>query len=155
MQIEALKLPHCVKLPEYKTRGAAGMDVCAPYRVIDGEIKHRKYASVVIHPGRSKVFDTGVCLAIPHGFVGMVCPRSGLAARYGVTVANAPGIIDSDYRGEIKIILHNHGSTDFYVRAGDRIAQIIIVPTPWCSLVEVEELPETIRGTGGLGSTGR
>jgi dUTP pyrophosphatase len=156
MQIETVRLPHCCKLPEYKTRGAAGMDIYAPLRVVAGAVMSRKgSSSLVIEPGEAKTFACGFAVAIPEGFVGLVAPRSGLAARYSVTVGNAPGVIDSDYRGEVKVILRNEGRRAFFVRPGDRIAQLIIMPTPWCSLVQVDRLPETERGSGSLGSTGR
>lgn len=109
---------------------------------------------MLIGPGRSMVVQCGVCVEIPPGFVGLVCPRSGLAANYDVTVLNAPGIVDSGYRGEFKVILINHGAEAFEINRGDRIAQLLIVPVAQAHIVEADELSDTARGAGGFGSTG-
>ena len=130
-------------LPEYATEGSAGLDLrCAS-------------TSFTLRAGARALVDTGVSVAIPPGFEGQVRPRSGLAMRYGVTVANAPGTIDSDYTGPVGVILANHGEADFAVCRGERIAQLVICPVARAELVEVDSLDETGRGGGGFGSTGR
>jgi dUTP pyrophosphatase len=130
-------------LPQYESEGAAGMDL----RAFIGEV-------ITIPPlGRAKI-PTGLCLEIPPGFEGQVRPRSGLAFRSGVTVLNSPGTIDSDYRGELEIIIINLGSEPFLVKNGDRIAQLVIAPVYRAEIVETEALSETKRGGGGFGSTG-
>ncbi len=130
-------------VPEYKTSGAAGADVCA-------------YLSepLTISSGRSAMIPTGLYFEIPEGYEIQVRPRSGLAAKNGVTVLNTPGTIDSDYRGELRVILINLGTQDFTVHNGDRIAQIIIAPVTQAVFLPAENLSETERGTGGFGSTG-
>ena len=128
-------------LPAYATAGAAGMDVVAA-------------EDVVIAPGARHAVGTGLALAIPHGFEVQVRPRSGLALKHGITVPNTPGTIDSDYRGELKVILINHGTCDFVVTRGDRIAQLVVAPVVQGAWLEVAELDDTARGTGGFGSTG-
>lgn len=128
-------------LPVYATEGAAGMDVVSA-------------EDVVIAPGGRHAVMTGLALAIPHGFEVQVRPRSGLALKHGISVPNAPGTIDSDYRGELKVILINHGHADFEIRRGDRIAQLVLAPVVRAGWVEVEALEETVRGEGGFGSTG-
>jgi dUTP pyrophosphatase len=130
------------KRPEYQTPGAAGMDLCA------SEFKY-------IYSGQIVLVNTGIMMAIPAGHVGFICPRSGLALKHGVTVLNAPGCIDSDYRAEIKVILINHGPETFHVKPGDRIAQLVIVPILHARLNAVSHLSDTVRGSGGFGSTGR
>ena len=137
------RLPHGegLDLPAYATEGAAGMDVLAA-------------VDVVLAPGRRHAVATGLSLAIPAGFEVQVRPRSGLALKHGISLPNAPGTIDSDYRGELKIILINHGSDDFAVRRGDRIAQLVLAPVTRASWLEVDDLDETARGEGGFGSTG-
>ncbi len=143
-------IPVCVKrllngegldLPAYATDGAAGMDVLAA-------------EDVVIAPGARHAVATGLALAIPPGFEIQVRPRSGLALKHGITVPNTPGTIDSDYRGELKVILINHGDAEFAVRRGDRVAQLVLAPVTQASWLEVDELDETARGEGGFGSTG-
>lgn len=129
-------------LPAYATAGAAGMDVVAA-------------ENVAIAPGARHAVATGLALAIPAGFEIQVRPRSGLALKHGITVPNTPGTIDSDYRGELKVILINHGDTTFVVQRGDRVAQLVLAPVIRAGFVEVETLDETERGTGGFGSTGR
>ena len=137
------RLPHGegLDLPAYATEGAAGMDVLAA-------------VDVVLAPGGRHAVATGLSLAIPAGFEVQVRPRSGLALKHGISLPNAPGTIDSDYRGELKIILINHGSDDFAVRRGDRIAQLVLAPVTRASWLEVDDLDETARGEGGFGSTG-
>lgn len=130
------------KRPEYQTPGAAGMDLCS------SEFKH-------ISPGQITMVNTGIMMAIPGAHVGLICPRSGLALKHGVSVLNSPGVIDSDFRGEIKVLLINHGPETFHVRPGDRIAQLVIVPVLHARLNTVSHLPDTDRGAGGFGSTGR
>ena len=131
-------------IPEYKTAGAAGADVCA---LVD--------APVELNPGDKALVGTGLFFAIPDGYEIQVRPRSGLAAKNGVTVLNAPGTIDSDYRGELKVILINHGKEKFTVKSGDRIAQIVVAPVTRGLFDIVDALDETERGSGGFGSTGK
>lgn len=131
------------KIPEYKTSGAAGCDICA---FIEND--------VVISSGKSAIIPTGLFTAIPEGYEIQVRPRSGLAAKNGITVLNTPGTIDSDYRGEICVILINFGSEDFTVHNGDRIAQLVVAPVTQGVFVSVDSLDETERGLGGFGSTG-
>jgi dUTP pyrophosphatase len=109
---------------------------------------------VVLAPGARHAVATGLAMAIPHGFEIQVRPRSGLALKHGVTVPNTPGTIDSDYRGELKVIMINHGDAAFEIRRGDRIAQLVLAPVTQASWLPVEELDETVRGEGGFGSTG-
>lgn len=130
--------------PRYQTEGAAGLDLCAALA-----------APITIAPGERVLVATGWAVAIPPGFEGQVRPRSGLALRHGVTVLNAPGTIDADYRGELKVLLVNHGQAPFTVARGDRIAQLVICPVAHAELREVEALDGTVRGAGGYGSTGR
>ena len=128
-------------LPAYATAGAAGMDVVAA-------------EDVEIAPGARHAVATGLAIAIPPGFEIQVRPRSGLALKHGVTVPNTPGTIDSDYRGELKVILINHGHATFVVQRGDRIAQLVLAPVTRASWIEADELDATARGEGGFGSTG-
>ena len=132
-------------LPAYETDGAAGMDLRAA--VPDHE-------PLVLKPGARAMVPTGLAFAVPPGFEAQVRPRSGLAAKAGVTCLNTPGTVDSDYRGEVKVILINLGEEDFHIRRGDRIAQLIIAPFARASWNEVGDLDETGRGVGGFGSTG-
>jgi len=129
-------------LPRYQSRGAAGFDLHAA-------------EEGTVPAGGWRLFDTGWSVAVPEGYEMQVRPRSGLAARYGVTVLNSPGTIDSDYRGPLKIILINHGPEPFRVRPGDRIAQGVLAPVSRIPFRTVESLPESARGEGGFGSTGR
>ena len=131
-------------LPAYQTRGSAGMDLAAS---IDADVQ--------IAPGEWKLIPTGLKIAIPEGFEGQVRPRSGLALRHGVTVLNALGTIDSDYRGEVAVVLVNHGRAPFVVRRGERIAQLVICPVAAAEWAPVADLDATSRGPGGYGSTGR
>lgn len=137
------RLPHFagLELPEYASEGAAGMDVLAA-------------EDVTLAPGARHGVATGLAVAIPPGFEIQVRPRSGLALKHGISVPNAPGTIDSDYRGEVKVILINHGSEPFEVRRGDRIAQLVLAPVTRADWLPVDELDETARGEGGFGSTG-
>ncbi len=128
-------------LPGYATAGAAGMDV------ISAE-------DLTLAAGARHAVATGLSVAIPPGYEIQVRPRSGLALKHGISVPNSPGTIDSDYRGELKVILINHGSEAFEIRRGDRIAQLVLAPVTQASWLEVEELDETARGEGGFGSTG-
>ena len=131
-------------IPEYKTAGAAGADVCA---LVESPVE--------LNPGDRALIGTGLFFAIPDGYEIQVRPRSGLAAKNGVTVLNTPGTIDSDYRGELKVILINLGKEKFTVNSGDRIAQIIVAPVTRGRFAVVEELDQTERGSGGFGSTGK
>jgi len=138
------KLDPSVKLPEYKTNGASGMDLIA---FLKNPIK--------IKPKKSYLIPTGLSVAFPKNYEIQIRPRSGLAAKKNVSVLNTPGTIDSDYRGEIKVIIYNHGDADFEVNNGDRIAQMILTPVIKMKLEETDKLPETIRGKDGFGSTGK
>lgn len=129
--------------PRYATEGAVGMDLSA---AID--------APLTLAPGERRLVRTGWAAAIPEGYEGQVRPRSGLALRHGVTVLNAPGTIDPDYRGELMVLLVNHGQAPFVIERGDRIAQLVICPVARAIVEEVEALDETARGAGGYGSTG-
>jgi dUTP pyrophosphatase len=141
--VAVMRLPHGegLDLPAYATAGAAGMDVIAA-------------EDVTIAPGGRHAVATGLALAIPDGYEVQVRPRSGLALKHGISLPNSPGTIDSDYRGELKIIVINHGSEDFVFRRGDRVAQLVLAPVTRAAWVEVSSLDETARGAGGFGSTG-
>ena len=141
-------LPHFegLALPSYETEGAAGMDVRAAVAAD---------APMVLQPGERDMVPTGLSVAIPHGYEIQVRPRSGLAAKHGITALNSPGTIDCDYRGEIKVILINHGNAPFTIVRGERIGQLVLAPVTRLSWGEVEELDDTARGAGGFGSTGR
>jgi dUTP pyrophosphatase len=141
--IPILRLPHNddLPLPAYATEGAAGMDVVAA-------------EDLILAPGARHGVATGFAMAIPPGYEVQVRPRSGLALKHGVTCLNTPGTIDSDYRGEVKVILANLGSESFSIKRGDRIAQLVPTPVQRAVLNEVESLDETSRGSGGFGSTG-
>jgi dUTP pyrophosphatase len=132
-------------LPAYETTGAAGMDLRAAVPADE---------PIVLRPGDRCAVPTGLAFALPDGFEGQIRPRSGLAARHGVTQVNTPGTVDSDYRGEVKVILINLGEEDFTIRRGDRIAQLVIAPVTRAAWREVDSLDETERGSGGFGSTG-
>ena len=138
------KLDPNVKLPIYKTEGASGMDLIAFIE-----------KSINIKPQTSEIVSTGLAFAFSENYEIQIRPRSGLAAKNNISVLNAPGTIDSDYRGEIKVIIYNHGNKDFLVNNGDRIAQMILTPVVKMELEEANDLPETIRGEGGFGSTGK
>jgi dUTP pyrophosphatase len=138
------KLSPEVVLPLYKTSGASGMDLMAFITT-----------SITIKPKTSCLIPTGLSMAFSEDYEIQIRPRSGLAAKNNISVLNTPGTIDSDYRGEIKVIIYNHGNNDFVVNSKDRIAQMILTPVVKMELQEAEELPETIRGEGGFGSTGK
>ena len=133
-----------VTTPKYKTDGSSGVDLSA---FLDKE--------VVIKPNSSELITTGLQVAIPEELEIQIRPRSGLAAKESIGVLNSPGTIDSDYRGELKIILFNHGKEDFIINNGDRIAQMVLVPIIKMEFEEVDSLPDTVRGQGGFGSTGK
>ena len=141
------RLPHAADLPipQYETAGAAGLDLQAAVAAD---------APLTLKPGARALVPTGLMLAVPLGYEAQVRPRSGLALKQGITLVNAPGTIDSDYRGEIGVILINHGQEDVVVTRGMRIAQLVIAPVIQARLVEVGALDESARGTGGFGSTG-
>jgi dUTP pyrophosphatase len=135
-------------LPAYETTGAAGMDLRASLHADDR-------AGGIKLPSRDRVLvPTGLAMAIPPGFEGQIRPRSGLAARHGITQLNSPGTVDSDYRGEIMVLMTNLGAETFIIRHGERIAQMVIAPVVQAAMVRVEALPGSERGTGGFGSTG-
>tara|TARA_E500000178_G_scaffold309852_1_gene324521 strand:+ start:123 stop:560 length:438 start_codon:yes stop_codon:yes gene_type:complete len=138
------KLKASVKLPSYKTSGASGMDLMAH---IDNSIELR--------PGESCLVPTGLSVAFPEEYEIQIRPRSGLAAKNNISVLNTPGTIDSDFRGELKVILFNHGKKNFKINNNDRIAQMILIPVIKMNLEETDELPDSIRGVGGFGSTGK
>ena len=138
------KLNSKVELPIYKTDGASGMDLMA---FIEEPIR--------IAPNSSYLVPTGLSMAFSEGYEVQIRPRSGLAAKKNITVLNTPGTIDSDYRGEIKVILFNHGKEDFLINNKDRIAQMILMPVIKMELEETDNLPDTLRGDGGFGSTGK
>ena len=146
MKIKALikKLHPDVEIPSYKTSGSSGLDLQA---FID--------KNIIIKPNETKLIPTGLSMAIPENFEIQIRPRSGLALNNSISVLNTPGTIDSDYRGEIKIILINLGKSNFVIKNGDRIAQMVITPIVKVNFENVEELPETLRGEGGFGSTGK
>ena len=138
------KLDSSVELPSYKTNGASGMDLMA---FIEKPIN--------LEPGKSCLVPTGLSVAFPEEYEIQIRPRSGLAAKNNISVLNTPGTIDSDYRGEIKVILFNHGNQNFKINNNDRIAQMILTPVIKMDLEETNELPESMRGDGGFGSTGK
>ena len=144
-RIDIAVLPHGenLTLPQYATDGAAGMDIAAAVET-----------PLELAPGARAAIPTGFCLAIPRGYEIQVRPRSGLAIKHGVTVANAPGTIDSDYRGEVKVLLINLGQEAFTINRGDRIAQMVVAPVTQASFSRVDQLDPTARGAGGFGSTG-
>jgi dUTP pyrophosphatase len=148
IQADIRQLPHAegLPLPAYQTAHAAGLDLLAA-------VPER--APLALAPGKHALVPTGLAIALPEGFEAQVRPRSGLAAKHGVTVLNSPGTIDADYRGEIQVILINHGAEPFIIRRGERIAQMVIAPVVQGTLVPVASLSETDRGSGGFGSTGR
>ena len=138
------KLDPAVKLPVYKTSGASGMDLMAFIK-----------EPVSVKPKTSNLISTGLSVAFSEDYEIQIRPRSGLAAKNNISVLNTPGTVDSDYRGEIKVIIYNHGSENFVINNGDRIAQMILTPVIKMELEETNNLPETIRGEGGFGSTGK
>tara|TARA_B110000003_G_C16531631_1_gene489142 strand:+ start:312 stop:749 length:438 start_codon:yes stop_codon:yes gene_type:complete len=138
------KLDPAVKLPAYKTNGASGMDLMAFIK-----------EPISVKPKTSNLIPTGLSVAFSEDYEIQIRPRSGLAAKNNISVLNTPGTVDSDYRGEIKVIIYNHGSKNFVINNGDRIAQMILTPVIKMELEETNNLPETIRGEGGFGSTGK
>ena len=138
------KLDPSAKIPEYKTSGASGMDLTACIK-----------EPVTVKSKTSSLIPTGLSIAFLEDYEIQIRPRSGLAAKNNITVLNTPGTIDSDYRGEIKVIIYNHGDTDFVINSGDRIAQMVLSPVIKMDLEETSDLPETIRGNRGFGSTGK
>ena len=138
------KLDSKVQLPKYKTDGSSGMDLMAFLE-----------KSISIMPQKSEIIPTGLSIAIPDNTEVQIRPRSGLAAKNNISILNTPGTIDSDYRGELKVILYNHGNKEFIVKNEDRIAQMVLVPIIKATFEEVNDLPKTIRGEGGFGSTGK
>jgi dUTP pyrophosphatase len=148
IKLELQQLPHGrgLPLPAYQSADAAGLDLVAA--VADE-------APVTLGPGKHALIPTGLMIALPTGYEAQVRPRSGLAAKHGITVLNAPGTIDADYRGEVGVLLINHGEAPFTVRRGERIAQMVIAPVTRVELTTVAPLSGTDRGSGGFGSTGR
>jgi dUTP pyrophosphatase len=148
IKVEVKQLPHGegLPLPACQSADAAGMDLLAA--VPEAE-------PLTLQPGAHALVPTGLIIALPKGYEAQVRPRSGLAARHGVTVLNAPGTIDADYRGELRVLLINHGEAPFAIRRGERIAQMVIAPVIQAELVRVAALDTTDRGSGGFGSTGR
>jgi dUTP pyrophosphatase len=142
VDIAAVRLDSGLPLPAYAKPGDAGLDL-------------RASESVTLEPGERRLVPTGLAVAIPEGHAGFVLPRSGLAMHKGVTVLNAPGLIDSGYRGELKVLLINHGAEAVGIERGERIAQLVVQPVSRARLVEGERLPDSARGEGGFGSTGR
>jgi dUTP pyrophosphatase len=144
VKLQILRLTHGndLPLPSYATSGSAGMDL-------------RSAETLTLKPGTRALVSTGIAIALPDDYEAQIRPRSGLAVKHGVTVLNAPGTIDADYRGEIKVPLINLGTEDFVIARGDRIAQIVVAPVTMAELVEVQSLDETVRGAGGFGSSGR
>ena len=141
IEVRVKRLNHGAGLPmpDYATLGAAGMDICAA-------------ETLNLRVGKRHAVATGFAFAIPDGYEVQVRPRSGLALKHGITCLNTPGTIDSDYRGEVKVILANLGEDDFMINKGDRIAQIVLAPVTIAAMVEVEDIDSTVRGTGGFGS---
>jgi len=144
VKILVKKLKKNIELPTYKTSGSSGMDLLA-------HVKNK----INIKPGNTAIVPTGIAVAIPKNYEIQIRPRSGLAAKKGISVLNTPGTIDSDYRGEIKIILINLSKKSFIVKSGDRIAQMVLCPIAKGKLSEIKILPRTLRGKGGFGSTGK
>jgi len=148
VKVEILKLPHGegLALPEYHSAHAAGLDLLAAVP---------EDSPLILSPGQRALVPTGLAIALPSGYEAQVRPRSGLASKHGVTVLNSPGTVDADYRGEIGVLLINHGGAPFPIRRGERIAQMVIAPVVRVELVPAAELSTTKRGGGGFGSTGR
>jgi dUTP pyrophosphatase len=143
--LKVKRLPHCHDLPRYATEGSAGMDLTCGIE-----------NAFTLNPGERTAMPTGLIIDIPVGFEGQVRPRSGLAFKAGISLTNCVGTIDSDYRGEVKVLLINHGQEPYTFEPGERIAQLLITPVPKVEVLEVEELSESLeRGEGGFGSTGK
>ena len=145
LQLKILENGYGLPIPKYESEGAAGLDLLAA-------IEENK--SIIILPGRAEIVPTGIAIALPSGFEAQIRPRSGLAAKNGITILNSPGTIDSDYRGEISAMLINHSKVNFKIERGMRIAQMVIAPVVQFNLIKTEILDETKRGVGGFGSTG-
>jgi dUTP pyrophosphatase len=145
-RVKVVRLAHAdgLSLPAYQSEGAAGLDLLAAVE-----------APSVLQPGERSLIPTGLILELPAGFEAQVRPRSGLALRYGITVLNTPGTIDSDYRGEVKVVLVNHGDQPFEIAAGDRVAQLLVQRVERAAFRAASQIEETVRGEGGFGSTGR
>ncbi len=145
MELKVKKLPNAegLPVPTYESEFAAGLDIRA---AVD--------ESVTINPGERVMIPTGLAIALPAGFEAQIRPRSGLAIREGITMLNSPGTIDADYRGEVKLIVINHGQEKVVISRGDRVAQMVIAPVVQATITEVDELSDTSRGAGGFGSTG-
>lgn len=142
VQISIKKLHSAAQIPGYAYSGDAGVDL-------------RSVESLTLEPFQRAMVPTGLAIALPEGYAGFVLPRSGLAAKHGISIVNAPGLIDSNYRGELKVVLVNTDSHDsFSIEAGDRIAQLVVMPVPCVNFNEVDELPDSERGEGGFGSSG-
>ena len=144
IEISIKKLSKNAILPKYETKGSSGLDLAANIS-----------QNIEINPGKIEIVPTGLAVSIPQNFEIQIRPRSGLAAKNNISVLNTPGTIDSDYRGELKIILFNHGKDEFTVNDEDRVAQMVLMPILKVEIEETNELPETIRGSGGFGSTGK
>ena len=145
LQLKILENGYGLPIPKYETEGAAGLDLLAA-------IEENK--SIIVLPGRAEMVPTGIAIALPSGFEAQIRPRSGLAAKNGITILNSPGTIDSDYRGEISAMLINHSKVNFKIERGMKIAQMVIAPVVQFNLIKTEILDETKRGVGGFGSTG-
>jgi len=142
MKIPLLRLDPELPIPAHAHPGDAGVDLCARL-------------TTILEPGERVLIPTGIAVAIPDGFVGMVSPRSGLALRHGISLVNSPGIVDAGYRGELHVIAINHGTEAVTLNRGERIAQLVVLPFTSPGFEEVAELPESTRGAGGFGSSGR
>lgn len=145
IKVNVKRLPHCHDLPRYATSGSSGLDLTAAVR-----------KPITINPGKRVSVPTGLIVEIPTGYEGQIRPRSGLAARFGITLTNCVGTIDSDYRGEVIVLLINLGDRAYSIEPAERIAQLVVVPYPRVEIVEVDDIPASDeRGAGGFGSTGR
>ena len=145
LQLKILENGYGLPIPKYESEGAAGLDLLAAIS---------KSKNIIILPGKAEMVPTGIAIALPKGFEAQIRPRSGLAAKNGITILNSPGTIDSDYRGEISAMLINHSKVNFEIERGMRIAQMVIAPVVQFNLIKTETLDETKRGAGGFGSTG-
>lgn len=144
IELKVEKLPHCHSLPAYATQGSAGMD-----------LTFASEEPLTLEPGKRGKLPTGIKLEIPVGYEAQIRPRSGLAAKAGISLTNCVGTIDSDYRGEVMCLVINHGEEPYTFSPGERIAQMVVVPVPFVEIVEVASVAETVRGEGGFGSTGK
>jgi len=144
MELKIKRLSPSAALPRYQTPGAAGMDICALLET-----------PVCLEPGASALIPTGLAVEVPEGFGAFLFARSGLAVKHGIALSNGVGVVDADYRGEVRVGLINLSQTAYEIKPGERIAQLVLMPAPQVAVVEVESLEETERGEGGFGSTGR